>query len=395
LIAVVTGVAVENLSFFSHTSRAITLKVGSMEMQGIRNSRVLNLSKRYIVCFSNVLEAWRAMRFLALVLLLIPSWSAAQTIQLETTVSPLRGEDIAADCHYALTITVPNHPIRAVWVIFDRGHDVHDLYGDAAVLAFARRFQLALLLHGHCPGKDSEDHMDMNMDPSKGLGRALFSALDQFAYTTGHRELSSAKLIYLGFSGAGPLCARLVGSNPDRALAAILSSPGHYDPLGIDTVNLNTQALTVPELIIAGSADDISGTARPYLYFRRYRDLGAPWAFILQNKSPHCCTANAKDLMLLWLEAVIEQRRPSFSKKELHEMDQRNGWLAYFKTQETGTSDSFGLKTFEVVSARIQKSRYRVPQESASSAGWLPNHAIALEWLSFVQQQQHPILPLH
>ena len=170
------------------------------------------------------------MRFLIILLFIISSYSVALAIEFKTAVTPLPTEVIAAACHYALTFPVPNHSIQAVWVIFDRGHDVHDLYSDAAILAFARRFRLALLLHGHCPGKAAEDRMDMNMDPSKGLGRALFTTLDQFARATGHHELSRTKLIFLGFSGAGPLCARLVGFAPDRALAAILSAPGHYEP---------------------------------------------------------------------------------------------------------------------------------------------------------------------
>jgi dienelactone hydrolase len=285
----------------------------------------------------------------------LSSWSGGQAVQFETTVTPLPNEDIASDCHYTLTIPASSRSIRAVWVIFDRGHDVHDLYSDATMLAFARRFHIALLLHGHCPGKAAEDHGDMNMDPSRGLGRALFTALDQFGSASGHRELSSTKLIFLGFSGAGPLCARLVGSAPDRALAAILSSPGHYEPLGIDTVDLSPHALTVPQLIIAGSADDVSGTARPYLYFRRYRDLGAPWAFIVQNNSPHCCTANAKDLILGWLEAAIKRSQASSSGNVLRRRDQRNGWLAFLKTHETDTKDSFGLRTFEVVDARVPR----------------------------------------
>jgi dienelactone hydrolase len=332
-------------------------------------------------------------RFLVAVLFLHVSCSVAQIIQVETTVKPLPNEDIASDCHYALTIPASNHPVRAVWIIFDRGHDVHDLYSDSAVQAFARRFQLALLLHGHCAGKASEDHMDMNMDPSKGLGRALFTALDQFANSTGHPELSSAKLVFLGFSGAGPLSARLVGSVPDRAIAAILSAPGHYEPLGIDTVNLSTQAMVVPQLILTGGADNVSGTARPYLYFQKYRRLGAPWAFVIQNKSPHCCTANAKNLVLLWLEAVIKQRCPTSSCKILRQMDQRDGWLAFLETHETDTRDSFGQRTFEVVSARIKEFKNTVLQERMEG-GWLPNHATARQWLSFVEQKRHAILPL-
>ena len=215
----------------------------------------------------------RALRVavLSALFFLFSPFSIAQTIRFETSVAPLSDEDIASDCHYELTIPDPTHRIAAVWVIFDRGHDVHDLYSDKAVLAFARHFQIALLLHGHCPGKRAEDHNDMNMDPSKGLGRALSTALKKFASEAQYPELLSAELIFLGFSGAGPLCARLVSFVPNHVLAAVLSSPGHYEPLGIDTVEQNTSSLVVPELIIVGSADNVSGTARPYLYFRKYK----------------------------------------------------------------------------------------------------------------------------
>jgi hypothetical protein len=162
--------------------------------------------------------------------LVLSSLSIAQSVRYETSVTPLPNEDIASSCHYELTIPTSTRTVMAVWVIFDRGSDVHDLYTDQEVFAFARRFQIALLLHGHCPGKSEEDHNDMNMDPSKGLGRALSAALDQFSTITGHQELASNPLIFLGFSGAGPLSARLVGSYPDRALAAVLSSPRSLRP---------------------------------------------------------------------------------------------------------------------------------------------------------------------
>jgi dienelactone hydrolase len=322
------------------------------------------------------------------------TFSLAQSIRYETSVAPLPEEDIASSCHYELTIPSQVKKVMAVWVIFDRGRDVHELYSDEAVLQFAGRFRIALLLHGHCPGKRPEDHNDMDMDPSKGLGRALFAALDQFAAAAGHHELTRIPLIFLGFSGAGPLSARLVGSSPKRVLAAILSSPGHYDPLGMDTVELSSESLRVPQLIVAGGADKVSGTARPYQYFRKYRDRGAPWAFIVQNGSPHCCTANTKQLILSWLEAVVKERGLG-EEAPLREVDQRVGWLAFFKPQQTEVADSFGLKTFESTAATIEKIPGKTTPQGWESAGWLPNHAIASEWLAFVNQKHHPILPLN
>ena len=351
-------------------------------------------SEKYNPCVHKSLRlAW--LGALILFLLALSSVSIAQAVRYETSVTPLTDEDIASSCHYGLTIPSRVNKVTAVWVIFDRGRDVHDLYSDEEVLRFAGRFRIALLLHEHCPGKRLEDHNDMDMDPSKGLGRALLAAFDQFATVTGHHELTRIPLIFLGFSGAGPLSARLVGFNPNRVLAAVLSSPGHYEPLGIDTVELNTDSMRVPQLIIAGGVDKVSGTARPYQYFRKYRDRGAPWAFVLQNGSPHCCTANAKQLILSWLGAVLKQRE-SREGVPLREVDQRVGWLAFFKSQESEITDSFGLKTFEATAAKIEsvQSGKAVPQ-GWESAGWLPNHVVANEWLAFVKQQRHAILPLN
>jgi dienelactone hydrolase len=323
------------------------------------------------------------------------SLSFAQSVRYETSVAPLPDEDIASSCHYELTIPSQVKTVIAVWVIFDRGRDVHELYSDEAVLRFAEGFRIALLLHGHCPGKRPEDHNDMNMDPARGLGRALSAALDQFAAAASHRELTRIPLIFLGFSGAGPLSARLAASYPKHVLAAILSAPGHYEPLGINTIELSSESLHVPQLIIAGGSDKVSGTALPYQYFRKYRDRGAPWAFIAQNGSPHCCTATAKQLILSWLEAVLKERG-SGDASPLREVDQRVGWLAFFKAQQTEIVDSFGLKTFEATAATIEKVHSgKATHHGWESAGWLPNHAIASEWLAFVKQEHHPILPLN
>jgi hypothetical protein len=82
----------------------------------------------------------------------------------------------------------------------------------------------------------------LDVDPSKGIGRALFRALSQLAQSSGHQELASAKLILLGFSGAGSLVARLAGYAPDRVIAAIPADASQFSPLGIETVTLSPEA---------------------------------------------------------------------------------------------------------------------------------------------------------
>ena len=67
---------------------------------------------------------------LAGILLLAPN-AAAQGVVFQTSVAPKPEEDIATDCRYEITIPNPSKPIRAVWVIFDRGRDMLRYYGDS------------------------------------------------------------------------------------------------------------------------------------------------------------------------------------------------------------------------------------------------------------------------
>jgi dienelactone hydrolase len=318
---------------------------------------------------------------LAVWLVWITSIAAAQTARYETSVKPAQDEDLTGDCRYELTIPNPTRPIRAVWVIFERGRELTTLYRDAEVVAFAQRLQLALMLPRHCRSKSSED---MNVEPSKGIGRAMFTALEQFAQATNHPELASSKVILLSFSGGGSLVARLVGYAPHRVVAAIPYAPGHFEPLGIDTVKLPAEALAIPQLIIANGGDKVCGTQRPYQYFQRYYERGAPWTFIVQNNIPHCCIGNAKKLILTWLEAVIKLRRPTARSKPLHPVSRRSGWTALFKAESTATKDEWGVQTWNMVDVNIQPLS-RVRRAPLMTAGWLPTREAAHAWLSFVK----------
>lgn len=58
----------------------------------------------------------------------------------------------------------------------------------------------------------------MDMDPTHGVGRALFTAIDHFAQQSGYPELSSSKLVLLGFSGTGALLPTLRNTHPHALL---------------------------------------------------------------------------------------------------------------------------------------------------------------------------------
>jgi dienelactone hydrolase len=237
----------------------------------------------------------------------------------------------------------------------------------------------------------------MNVDPLRGIGRALLTALTQLAETSRHSELASAKLILLGFSGTGSLVGRLAEYAPDRVLAVVATAPGHFEPLGVDTIRLSRRAAAIPHLVLAGSADAVSGTSRPYEYFRRYFDEGGPWTFVVQNNAPHCCIMNAKALILEWLNAVVVQRLT-------HAM----GSYGFIRTQPVDATDcpeqsspparpswcrspndAWGGANWSVSTAAVA-TQSNSPK-GMMPAGWLPTSAFAERWMSFIMLHEHPV----
>jgi len=321
-----------------------------------------------------------------------------QGIVFQTSVVPQGDEDLASDCRYEITLTDSSRPVQGVLAIFDRGRDILRYDGDPDVQAFAQRHDLALLLPFHCGAKSPEAGGDMNVDPAKGIGRALFAALNQLAQSSGHPELASAKVILLGFSGAGSLAGRFPAYAPDRVLAVIAANPGH-NPLGVDTIDLSPKAAAVPQLILVGGADAITGTQRPYAYFRKYFDEGAPWTFVIQNETPHCCVINAKALVLQWLDAVVAQK-----------VTPPSGQYGFIRTVPSKTEecpepcrprapvwrrsakDTWGGANWSVTDATID--RRQNPPGGMMPAGWLPTRKFADQWVSFVEQREHPVTSL-
>jgi hypothetical protein len=326
-----------------------------------------------------------------LILLLFCFPVLARTYQ--TTVTPLPGETLAGPCRFEMSLPAANETVHGVFVVFDRGRDIMKFYSDPDVTAFARQHNFGLLMAHQCPAKNAPGGPEeMDMDPSHGVGRAILTALSQFAKQSGHPEIASAKLTLLGFSGTGALFAHFVGWAPNRVLASIIANPGHYDPVGMDKVQLPESALGAPELVIAGGADKVSGTQRPYDYFSSYQQRGAPWAFIVQNRTPHCCVINVKSLILSWLEEILRLRKPS-PAKPLAAIDHSVGWLGFIRTCPAEVKDTWGNSTWNVCDASLQRVGRTAPLGQVP-AGWFPSYHVARAWLTFVKEAQHPVTSL-
>jgi predicted esterase len=332
---------------------------------------------------------WRVVRFTIVLFVIATTGRFERLAQSEinsfrTIVAPKSGEDVANPCEYELRILSANKGIRALFVVFERGPELQHFYEEPEVAAFAREHDLAMLMPMGCPSKD---HGDIDVDPNHGLGRALLTAVDQLSITTNHRELKTAPLLLLGFSGAGALVGRLVGFAPDRIATAILSHAGQVPPLNLDTINLSGSALKIPELILVGGKDEVVGTEVAYSYFSKYWRLGAPWLFATQNDAIHFCNEDATDLILAWLNTVIEN---SGSQQASVGVNKNRGYYGYFRKMPTGSFDHGHLPLVQAVNLKVERPSEAPPRE-AVPAGWLPSKEIALSWEHFANLPDHHV----
>jgi dienelactone hydrolase len=316
--------------------------------------------------------------------------SAARTEQYRTYVVPRPGETLQHNCEYQLTLPDASHATDGVFVFFERGWQFGNLYFDPDVTQFAEKHHLALLLAEQCRSKERED---IDVVPQHGIGRALVTALEQLAKDSHHPELARSKVILFSFSGGGSLVARMAGYIPGRIIAAVEYAPSQYDPLGMDTIDLPENALSVPQFIIANGGDKVSGTVRPYDYFTRYYRLGAPLTFMVQNGVPHCCVMNVKQIVLQWLSDVVRQRRPEAGDIPLVKIDKGHGWFGFIRIQNTSAEDGWHEPVWNVVDEWIGSPAY-TPPSGARPAGWLPSRRFADAWRVFESEREHLITPL-
>lgn len=151
---------------------------------------------------------YMSLRFLALLPILTSGFAvhAQQSKGFRTFVEPLPDEEILQPCEYRMAPLETTGAVRAAWVIYDRGQDYLQWFLDRRIRAFANDHRLALILAMHCRSKERED---MIVEPKRGAGRALFTALRQFASSAARPELNDTGIIPMGWSGAGSLAGRL------------------------------------------------------------------------------------------------------------------------------------------------------------------------------------------
>jgi Protein of unknown function (DUF3592) len=124
---------------------------------------------------------------------------------------------------------------------------------------FARRFDIALLLHRYCPGKAPEDHEDMNMDPSRGLGPSFIYAFISDPLAT-LSIMTSALARIIAYVFVGILCA--VGP----VMLLISAGTGLKRALFVRS-SLSAEGVVVALRYVRSSSKPMSQTCSPIFRF--------------------------------------------------------------------------------------------------------------------------------
>ena len=304
----------------------------------------------------------------------------------QTSVTPLSGEDLSGPCKYELRLVQGPSPTagappafvaqKGVLVVFERGDDLN-VFDDPGVIAMAAQLDLAMMFAEQC---DAASYGDVQEDASAGPGRALFTALSQFAVSTSHPELANANLVLFGFSITGYLGMTMANAYPGRVLGAVLYAPAtaYAD---MDDLAVASAAARIPMLITANAQDIDAGSQRPEDLFLRGQAQGAPWAFAVQNGTGHCCSDSIEPLLVPWVTGVLEGYTEPAAEglAELQPPPNPAPATVLFQCVPDGVVDVF----YDNVCAFTSESILPLTT-GGPTPGWLPDAATANAWVTWV-----------
>lgn len=272
--------------------------------------------------------------------LLLPCVVAAAEPAIFNWEAQVGGDRVVA---FRMWLPDPAQKIEAVvFVVPGRNGDGRPAAEDPEWQGFARRHRCALMAC-KMQGADYWSAQDWS-------GRYVLQALDEFAKTTSHPELGTAKMAMWGHSAGGQFSYSFICWRPDRVLA-IVENRGHY-------INWEAGPATrrIPALWIAGEKDDPLILEMMGDSFTAGRRGGAPWAFSIDPGAGHE-VGRSKEFGILFFEAVFRGREAVNGKPAA-------AWIGDLRTHE------------------IQPAATAEPGLQLNN--WLPDETFAKEWHAFV-----------
>lgn len=222
---------------------------------------------------------------------------------------------LAMDVEWRIWIPSDVKTLRGVVV---HQHGCGDGSGKGAITAvydlqwqeLARKHDCALIAPYY---KQGSFDCAMWCDPRNGSGQSLLDALDYFAETSEHEELTRVPWALWGHSGGGHWVGSMCQLYPMRIVGAWLRS-GCPDTVGLtfDELPMNEDVLNVPMMLNLGKfeadfAVPIWNSCLPY--FAKMRANGAKIGLIVDPKTSHE-TGNSRLPAIRFLDECLATRLP-------------------------------------------------------------------------------------
>ena len=241
--------------------------------------------------------------------------------------------------------------------------------------ALAKKHQCALL----APSYEQPQAADCQMwcDPRNGSANKFLQCLEDLAKQSGHPELTQIPWALWGHSGGGHWAGGMVLLYPERVAAAWLRSgvpllEANPDRPQIQPHKLPDAALQVPLMCNPGTQEGVTVKdgrfARVWpaneAFFYPVRGKGGLIGVAVDPLTAHEC-GNQRYLAIPWLDACLRLRLPKNADQPLRKLSQETAWLALptgFAAQPANEFKGDPLR-----------------------ATWLPNAAIAREWMQYVK----------
>jgi hypothetical protein len=185
-----------------------------------------------------------------------------------------------------------------------------------------------------------------------GEGDRILEGLKALAEASGHRELNTVPIFFMGHSNGGGMASGFNNWMPSR-VAGYISSHG----VGASRDAAN-QMLANPGVLTAGEVDRKVNPSAIESAFVALRSKGAHISLVVEQGEDHPVGAGAIPLFLLTLQHVIERRLPR-TTETLRPVDERDAWLADNSTWKDGITKIF----------------------PAADVPWQPSQSMKLEFL--------------
>lgn len=204
-----------------------------------------------------------------------------------------------------------------------------------------------------CYFKDYKNPNIFYREASKGSGKALLDAINQFAKKGKHPEIINAPLIMYGESAGGQFNYEFACWKPERVLTFVVNKGGYYHTAFAPEATRKTPAIFfIGENDLFYRKDIIKGI------YSMNRKLGAYWTLIAEKNTGHDCKVS-KPLAIKYFENIIPIRLSSSDK--LVDLSDNEYYLGNWETKT--------VKPFKGAT------------NSDSLNVWIPNSAFAKIWV--------------